>query len=135
MRHQYQAETDQRDSQTIEIISSDSSLLIGKKGKNLDALQHLVNLFIIKQTPAGEKRLRITLDAEGYRGRRKEALLASVGKIVKEVKESEKSISLEPMSPHDRRIVHLALQEDPDVSTNSKGNGEERHIVISPKQK
>lgn len=117
------------DGQTIEIISSDSSLLIGKKGKNLDALQLLANVVVNRNTPQ-EKRERIILDTESYRVRRKETLLASLGEITQEVKQSGKSVSLEPMSPHERKIIHLALKDDPDLTTESSDEGENRHVVI-----
>lgn len=116
----------------IEIITSESALLIGKEGKNLDALQYLTNIVVNKDISG--KRIRILLDVEGYRGRRKESLIKLAKKIADEVRQTGKSVTLEPMSGWERRIVHIALGQDPDITTESKGEANERRVVIKTRK-
>jgi len=123
--------TTEAESQVIDIITSDGALLIGKKGKNLEALQYLVNIAVNRGT---DKKVRVLLDVEGYRGRREETLIALAKKVADEVRQAGMSVSLEPMSAYERRLVHLALKEDPDITTESTGEGEERRIVIKTRE-
>jgi len=116
----------------IEITCSDSALLIGKKGKNLEALQYLVTIISNK---AGVDRLRFVLDAEGYRGRRKESLTTLAKKVAEDVRKTGRPVSLEPMNSFERRIVHMFLENDQEVMTESTGRGEDRRVVIKPKHK
>ena len=123
----FQASIIEDESQVIDIITPDSALLIGKQGKNLEALQYLTNIAVNRGI---SKRARVLLDIEGYRGRRKEFLVTLAKKVSDEVRQTGRSVSLEPMSPYERRIVHLTLKEEPDITTESTGDGEERRIVI-----
>lgn len=104
---------------TVNIESEYSGILIGKKGKNLDALQLLTNVY------AGKNSLekRIIVDAEGYRGRREEALQRLARKTAEQVRRSQGSRLLEPMNPFERRLVHTTLNEMNDIDTKSEGEG------------
>jgi len=115
------------ETEEIDILNTDSALIIGKKGKNIDALQYLTNVALIREN---DKKFKVVLDSEGYRARRREALTELAKTISEEVMATGKSVSLEPMSSYERRIIHLQLQENPDVMTESTGDGEDRRIVI-----
>lgn len=115
------------ETEEIDISNTDSALIIGKKGKNIDALQYLANVALIREN---NKKFKIVLDSEGYRARRREALTELAKTISEEVKATGKSVSLEPMSSYERRIIHLQLQDNPDVVTESTGDGEDRRVVI-----
>ncbi|OIN98872.1 hypothetical protein AUJ66_00180 [Candidatus Desantisbacteria bacterium CG1_02_38_46] len=123
----FQASITEDESQIIDIITSDSALLIGKKGKNLEALQYLTNIAANKNV---SKRVKVLLDVERYRERREESLVTLAKKVADEVRQTGRSVSLEPMSAYERRIVHLALKEEPGIITESVGEGEERRVVI-----
>lgn len=112
--------------QVLNIDSSDSGILIGKKGKNLDALQLIVNVFATK---IGVKK-RIIVDAEGYRGRREEALQRMARKTANQVRQSQGSRLLEPMNPFERRLVHTALNDMNDIDTKSEGEGLYKQVRI-----
>ena len=113
-----------------EITTPDSALVIGRKGKTLETLQYLVNLIINK----GEKeRIKVILDTEGYRERRKARLMELAKELAQRAKEGNSEVFLEPMNPYERRIIHTTLAEDPDVETESVGEGIERQVVIIPK--
>ncbi len=123
----------------ISIESLDSALLIGKKGQTLEALQYIVNLMANRMIKAGlvkdvaiEDKYKIVVDTEGYRGRREEALIKLALSRAEKVRLSGAKDVLEPMSAHDRRIVHLALKETTGVRTESEGEGAFRRIVIIP---
>lgn len=114
---------------SLEITTPDSALVIGRKGKTLETLQYLVNL-IINQ---GEKeRIKVILDTEGYRERRRVKLMELARTLAQRAKEENTEVFLEPMNPYERRIIHTTLAEDPDVETESVGEGMERQVVISP---
>ena len=126
----------------ISIESMDSALLIGKKGQTLEALQYIVNLMANRMIKAGlvkgvtiEDKYKIVIDTEGYRGRREEALVKLALSRAEKVRLSGAKDVLEPMSAHDRRIVHLALKDAPGVRTESEGEGAFRRIVIIPDEK
>ena len=114
----------------LEITTPDSALVIGRQGKTLGALQYLVNLIINKES---EERIKVILDTEGYRERRKAKLIELAGKLAQRAKEENIEVFLEPMNPYERRIIHTTLAEDPDVETESEGEGMERQVVIIPK--
>jgi spoIIIJ-associated protein len=116
----------------LEVVGRDAGRVIGKKGQVLTALQYLLNRVINRP---GNPRRHVVLDAEGYRQRR-EATLASMARRLGEqaVKEG-KMITFEPMSPRDRRVVHLALARFPNVVTKSDGEGDERRVRIIPVRK
>lgn len=116
----------------LEITTPDSALVIGRKGKTLEALQYLVNLIINK---GQEERIKVILDTEGYRERRKARLMELAKRLAQRAKEENTEVFLEPMNPYERRIIHTTLAEDPDVETESVGEGMERQVVISPKRK
>ena len=115
---------------SLEITTPDSALVIGRQGKTLGALQYLVNLIINKES---EERIKVILDTEGYRERRKTRLIELAEKLAQRAKEENTEVFLEPMNPYERRIIHTTLAEDPDVETESVGEGIERQVVISPK--
>lgn len=111
--------------------SNDIGRLIGRHGQTLDALQYIVGIAVNRSSPY---KIRTLLDAEGYRERHKQMLEAKAFEIARQVKELGEEAVLEPQSARDRRIVHVALADDPDVDTYSEGEGEDRHVVISPRK-
>ena len=115
----------------INLIGEDMGVLIGKRGQTLDSLQHLVGLVVNKNA---ENYIRVKLDIENYRERRKESLEVLAKNIAQKVKRSRKSISLEPMNPYERRIIHAALQDDPNIITRSEGEEPFRHVVVALKR-
>ena len=116
---------------SIELSGDEMGLLIGKRGQTLDSLQYLVSLVVNKES---SDYLRIKLDTENYRERRKETLETLAKNIAYKVKRTRRSVSLEPMNPYERRIIHSALQNDKYVFTKSEGEEPFRHIVVSLKK-
>jgi spoIIIJ-associated protein len=112
-------------------INENLGLLIGRRGETLAALQLLVNLIVSHRT---KHRMRIIVDAENYRERREENLRSLALRVAQQVRNYRRSIALEAMPPHERRIVHIALSESKDISTESIGEGDERRVVISLKR-
>jgi spoIIIJ-associated protein len=108
---------------------ADLGLLIGRRGQTLSALQHLVGLIANKRQL---HRKKIVLDAAGYRARRERALRALAANAATRAKRTGQEVVLEPLSPRERRIIHLALADDPAVTTSSVGEDPQRQIVISP---
>ena len=102
----------------INLSGDEMGILIGKRGQTLDSLQYLVSLVVNKET---ENYLRVKLDTENYRERRKETLETLAKNIAYKVKRTRRSVSLEPMNPYERRIIHSALQNDKYVFTRSEG--------------
>ena len=119
------------DDVNIEISGPDVAILIGKHGQTLDALQYLLTVALSR---VSDKRTRVNLDAEGYRDRYAELLTAKALEYARRVKESGEEAVLDPQSPRDRRLVHVALADDPDIYTYSEGDGDYRHVVISPRK-
>ncbi len=115
----------------IQGINENLGLLIGRRGETLAALQLLVSLIVGHRT---KHRMRITIDAENYRERREENLRSLALRVAQQVRNYRRSIALEAMPPHERRIVHIALAESKDISTESIGEGDERRVVISLKR-
>ena len=115
----------------LNIVGDKSGLLIGRRGKTLDALQFIVNRVVNKTL---EKKIRVVVDSENYRQRRKESLTQMAQKIGDKAKRIMKPVSTNPMNPHDRRIVHLALKEDEKLDTRSRGEGLLKKVVIIPKR-
>jgi spoIIIJ-associated protein len=107
-------------------------LLIGRRGETLDALQYLVNV-VASKYKGYERYRRIILDAGNYRKRREETLTRLARKLAKKVMETKESIELEPMTPNERRIIHLALQDHPYVETYSEGEEPNRRVIIALK--
>ena len=124
--------TQEEDRINLLIETSDAGLLIGKQGQTLDALQYLVTKMLAKQT---RQKVRIAIDVEAYRARHNEALALLAQKYGEKVKRSGRPITLNPMNPYDRRIVHMALQGDTDLKTISRGEGLYKKVVISPAKK
>jgi spoIIIJ-associated protein len=115
----------------IQGINENLGLLIGRRGETLAALQLLVGLIFGHRT---KRRIRIVIDAENYRERREANLRSLALRVAQQVRNYRRSIALEAMPPHERRIVHLALSDSKDISTESIGEGEERRVVISLKR-
>lgn len=116
---------------SINLSGDDMGILIGKRGQTLDSLQYLVSLVVNKES---EDYIRVKLDTENYRERRKETLETLAKNIAYKVKRTRRSVSLEPMNPYERRIIHSALQNDKYVATRSEGEEPFRHVVISLKR-
>lgn len=114
----------------LQIEGDGSGLLIGKKGQTLDALQYLLNRMVNHQV---SNKMRVELDTENYRQRRGRQLSELARKTAEEVRASGRAKALEPMSPTERRIVHLALRDLPDIITESEGVPPERYVVIRPR--
>ena len=115
----------------FDIKGDDLGILIGRRGQTLSCLQYIVRLIVGHQTEAW---VPIVIDVEGYKQRRYEALQALAWRIAEQVKVGQTPFTLEPMSAYERRIIHLALAEHPDVTTQSIGEGEARKVVILPKE-
>lgn len=128
-----QPSPDNPQSTVIEITGDDAGLLIGRKGETLRALQFLVNL-ITAQRLGGEI-TPVHLDVEHYKERRTKALQNLAVRVAERVAQTGHPVSLEPMPPAERRIIHLTLANHPAVKTESVGEGEERKVVILPKGK
>ena len=112
----------------VEFIGQDMGILIGKRGQTLDSLQYLTSLVVNK---GRQGYVRVKLDTEDYRNRRKETLENLAKNIASKVKRTRKTVSLEPMNPYERRIIHSALQSDPAVSTHSEGEEPYRRVVVT----
>lgn len=116
----------------LNIISNGSGLLIGKRGKTLNALQFLVSKIVSRQT--GES-VSLVVDTENYRSKREESLQALARQLCEKVKKSHRSVTTGPMSAQDRRVIHLVLKDDHEVRTKSKGEGNLRRVIIYPVRK
>lgn len=115
----------------IQGMNENLGLLIGRRGETLAALQLLVSLIVSHRT---KHRMRIIVDAENYRERREENLRSLALRVAQQVRNYRRSIALEAMPPHERRIVHIALADSKDISTESIGEGDARRVVISLKR-
>ena len=111
----------------VRLESSHSSILIGRKGKNLDALQLLANIYAGR---LGHEEVRVILDTENYRIRREETLVRLAYTTADKVRSSHKSILLEPMNPFERRLIHTTLNDIPDVDTKSEGEGAYKQVRV-----
>ncbi len=111
----------------IELSGDEMGVLIGKRGQTIDSLQYLVSLVINKES---EDYLRVKVDTENYRARRKVTLEELAKNIAYKVKRTKRAVSLEPMNPYERRIIHSALQNDKYVTTKSEGEEPYRHIIV-----
>lgn len=118
-------------SMDIELSGSDMGILIGKRGQTLDSLQYLVSLVVNKEA---EEYIRIKVDTENYRQRRKETLENLARNIASKVKKTKRPVSLEPMNPYERRIIHSALQNDRYILTHSEGDEPYRRVVVTYKR-
>lgn len=119
---------DEEGALSIDMEGSNMGIMIGKRGQTLDSLQYLTNRVANKMQ---DGYVRVKLDTEDYRRRRKETLENLAKNIASKVKRSRRTVSLEPMNPYERRIIHSALQADPAVSTHSEGEEPYRRVVVT----
>ena len=115
----------------IDVEGPEMGIIIGKRGQTLDSLQYLISLYVNKKS---ETYIRVKLDTENYRERRRETLENLAKNIAYKVKKSRRPFSLEPMNPYERRIIHSTLQSDRYVTTKSEGEEPYRKVVIYPKR-
>lgn len=115
----------------IDLSGEEMGVLIGKRGQTLDSLQYLTSLVVNKDT---EDYIRVKIDTENYRKRRKETLENLARNIAFKVKRTKRAVSLEPMNPYERRIIHSALQNDRYVTTHSEGDEPFRRVVVTLKK-
>ena len=115
----------------VQLKGDDMGILIGKRGQTLDSLQYLTNLAINKHS---DEYYKVKIDTEDYRKRRKETLENLAKNIAYKVKRTKRPVSLEPMNPFERRIIHSALQNDRYVTTHSEGDEPYRHVVVTLKK-
>ena len=116
---------------TFKLHGADMGILIGKHGQTLDSLQYLTNLVANKNSA---ERVRVIIDVEDYRDRRIETLNRLAYRLADKVKRSGERVALEPMNPHERKIIHMALQNDRRVTTLSEGDEPYRHVVLELKK-
>jgi spoIIIJ-associated protein len=115
----------------VDLSGEEMGVLIGKRGQTLDSLQYLISLVVNKGT---NEYIRVKVDTENYRQRRKETLENLAKNISYKVKRTRRPVSLEPMNPYERRIIHAALQNDRYVTTHSEGDEPFRRVVVTPKR-
>ena len=122
-----------KEEQVVDIVltGEDMGILIGKRGQTLDSLQYIISLVVNKESDAY---VRVKVDTENYRERRKETLETLAKNIAYKVKRTRRSVSLEPMNPYERRIIHSALQNDKYVETHSEGEEPYRKVVVTLKR-
>ena len=123
-------ENKEENSLDIELAGEEMGVLIGKRGQTLDSLQYLVSLVVNKYS---DEYVRVKIDTENYRERRKETLENLARNIAYKVKRTRKTVSLEPMNPYERRVIHSALQNDRYVTTHSEGEEPYRRVVVTLK--
>jgi len=126
------SESSEKDMLDVELKGDDMGVLIGKRGQTLDALQYLTNLTLNKHS---DRYIRVKMDTENYRERRKATLENLAKNLASKAKRTGKDVELEPMNPYERRIIHYALQGDKAVETHSVGEEPYRHVVITLKEK
>ncbi len=115
----------------LDIEGDDLGILIGRRGETLSSLQYLLNLMVSRQL---QQHLSFTVDVEGYRRRRERQLTTLARRMADQVKRTRRPVTLEPMPPNERRIIHLALAEDRQVETASLGEGDARKVAINPRR-
>jgi spoIIIJ-associated protein len=115
----------------LSIEGDQSGILIGRKGRTLDALQFIVSKIVNKSL---DQKVRVVIDSENYRERRREALVEMALKIGEKAKRIQKPITTGPLNPHDRRIIHLALKDDQELDTKSRGDGVLKKVLIIPRK-
>lgn len=116
----------------LDIKTPNAGLVIGRRGRTLDAMQHILNCIVNRSSLV---KRRIIVDTEQYRERREEILVNLAQKLASRVKSTGQEVVVDPMNPQDRRIVHLALQDDEEVTTFSRGEGSFRSVVITARDK
>lgn len=115
----------------VNVLGHDLGMLIGRRGDHLAQLQYLVNLLVNRRLG---RWVRVTIDIEGYKRRREESLIGLAERVARQVARSGRAIQLEPMPANERRIIHIALRNDPEVQTESSGEGEMRRVAIQPRR-
>ena len=115
----------------LDVRGQDTDALIGYRGKTLAALQHITRLLVGRELA---DRVRLVVDVKGFKARREKSLDRLAHRMADQALNSKRTVALEPMPPHERRIIHLALVDHPDVITESSGEGEARRVVIVPKE-
>ncbi len=115
----------------LNIVGQDAETLVGKRGQVLDAIQLIVGKIVNRDLGEG---VPLMVDAEGYRERRAESLVKLAERLREEALSSGRIVALNPMSPRDRRIIHMTLRDSPDVSTRSEGEGIDRRLLIVPER-
>jgi spoIIIJ-associated protein len=113
----------------VDVASEDTALFIGQKGETIDALQYLVNVSAFKERSFFK---RIVLDAEGYRQRRVEAIQGMAHRTARKAVRERRTVEMPPMNSSERRVVHLYLSDNPNVTTESEGTGDGRRVMVSP---
>ena len=113
----------------VDVAADNTALFIGQKGETIDALQYLVNAGVNRTRTS---RVRVVLDAEGYRQRRVEALQGMAHRSARKALREDRPVELPPMNPAERRVVHLFLRDNPRVTTESEGAGDSRRVLVSP---
>ncbi len=122
---------DDNDRTVLEIQTADTELVIGRRGVVIDAIQHLVNKAVFKERST-EKGKPLVVDAGGFRDKQVERLRGIATKMAEKALQTKQIVELQPMSPHDRRIVHMAIAEMQGLTSRSEGEGEDRHILLVP---
>jgi spoIIIJ-associated protein len=115
----------------LDVEGDDLGLLIGRRGETLQSLQYLLNLMMTRQF---KEHMSFTVDVEGYRRRREKQLTTLAHRMADQVRRTHRPVTLEPMPPNERRIIHIALAEDRQVQTSSVGEGDARKVSISPRR-
>jgi spoIIIJ-associated protein len=126
---------DDADKTVLEIQTKDTELVIGRRGVVMDALQHLVNKVVYRDRTGdrtGDRTKPLVVDAGGFRDKQVERLRGIAQKMGEKALQTKQIVELQPMTPHDRRIVHMAIAEIPGLSSRSEGEGEDRHILVVP---
>ena len=123
--------TDEEGNVKVNMEGDTLGILIGRRGETLDALQYLTSLQVNK---GQNNYTRVTLDTEGYRAKREEALIRLANRMANRAQKTGRKVAMEPMNPYERRILHSALQDHPAVTTHSEGEEPNRHVVITLKQ-
>lgn len=124
---------DEKDALRVSLVGPKMGILIGYRGETLDSLQYLLSLVVNKENKDSEYK-RVILDTENYRKKREETLIRLANRLAYKVKRYNKSVTLEPMNPYERRVIHAALQNHPFVTTHSEGDEPYRKIVIELKK-
>lgn len=114
----------------IDVLGPDLGMLIGRRGEHLAQLQYLVNLLCNRRL---NDWTRVVVDVEGYRTRREESLIGLAERVARQVSRSRRPMQLEPMPPNERRIIHLTLRDNPEVATESSGEGAMRRVTVNPR--
>lgn len=120
---------DSGDAISVDVATEETGLFIGQKGETIDAIQYLLNVVTYKNHPFSK---RIVVDSEGYRQRRIEAIQGMAHRTARRALREKRPLSLPPMSPAERRVIHLFLKENPSVTTSSEGEEENRRVVVNP---